>query len=145
LHFALSNKTKDVLRDQGTKQRCEPRVYVLGPDRLKDCLNRSSENGRHARENWGKYVEKHPSFKYGRDREEEWEYAYLPADKEEREELPIPELPLVLDFPHITRCVAAQRSRFVVFGDDPFWLAKEYKEQDFIKLIEIDSELGHHP
>jgi hypothetical protein len=27
-----------------------------------------------------------------------------------------------------------------VFGDDPFWLAKEYKEQDFIKLIEIDPD-----
>jgi hypothetical protein len=65
LHFALSNKTKDALRDQGTKQRCEPRVYVLGPERLKDCLNRSSENGRHARENWGKYVEKHRPLNTG--------------------------------------------------------------------------------
>jgi len=44
---------------------------------------------------------------------DEWEFAYLPADKEEREGLPIPPLPLVLDFPHITRRVAAQRSRFV--------------------------------
>ena len=35
---------------------------------------------------------------------------------------------------------AAQRSRFVVFGEDPFWLEKEYEEQDFIKLIEIDPD-----
>ena len=140
LHFALSGKTKDALRDPKTKEHCKPRVYVLGPDRLKDCLNRSSENNRHAKENWEKYIEKHPSFKYGEDRADEWEFAYLRADKEEREELPIPKLPLVLDFPHITRRVAAQRSRFVLFGEDPFWLEKEYEEQDFIKLIEIDPD-----
>jgi hypothetical protein len=81
----------------------------LAPDRLKDCLNRSSENNRHAKDNWEKYIEKHPSFKYGEDRADEWEFAYLPADKEEREELPIPKLPLVLDFPHITRRVAHDR------------------------------------
>jgi hypothetical protein len=103
-------------------------------------LNRCSENHRHAKENWEKYIDKHPSFKYGEDREDEWEYAYLPADKEEREELPIPKLPLVLDFPHITRRVAAQWSRFVVFGEDPFWLGEEYEKQDFIKLIEIDPD-----
>jgi hypothetical protein len=27
-----------------------------------------------------------------------------------------------------------------VFGEDPFWLEKEYEEQDFIKLIEIDPD-----
>jgi hypothetical protein len=140
LHFALNTKTKDALRDKKTKERCKPRVFVLGPDRLKDCLKRSSENDRHAKENWEKYLEKHPSFKYGEDREDEWEFAYLPADKKEREKLPIPKLPLVLAFPHITRRVAAQRSRFVVFGEDPFWLEKEYEEQDFIKLIEIDPD-----
>ncbi len=107
---------------------------MLGPDRLKDCLNRSSENNRDAKENWEKYIGKHLSFTYGEDRADEWEFAYLPADKEEREELSIPKLPLVLDFPHITRRVAAQRSRFVLFGEDPFWLEKEYEEQDFIKL-----------
>ena len=117
LHFALNSKTKDALRDPKAKEHCKPRVYLLGPDRLKDCLNRCSEENRLAKERWGKYVEKHPSFKYGEDREDEWEFAYLPADKEEREELPIPPLPLLLDFPHITRRVAAQRSRFVVFGE----------------------------
>jgi hypothetical protein len=65
-------------------------TVVLGPDRLKDCLNRCSENNRHAKEHWGQYVGKHPSFKYGEDRGDEWEFAYLPADKEEREELIVP-------------------------------------------------------
>jgi hypothetical protein len=80
LHFALSSKTKDALRDQETKERCKPRVYVLGPDRLKDCLNRSSENNLHAKENWAKHIKKHPSFKYGEDKADEWEFAYLPGD-----------------------------------------------------------------
>src|SRR6266481_7004352 len=62
LHFALSGKTKDALRNPKTKEHCKPRVYALGPDRLKDCLNRSSENNRHAKENWEKYIEKHLSF-----------------------------------------------------------------------------------
>jgi hypothetical protein len=140
LHFALHTKTTDALRDEETKKRCKPRVYVLGPDRLKKCLDRLFEENRQAKENWKKFVEKHPSFRYGEDREEEWEFAYVPADKEEREELPIPKSPLVLDFPHITRRVAAQRSRFVVFGEDPFWLEKQYEEHDFIRVIEIDPD-----
>ena len=83
MHFALSSQTKDALRDPKTKEHCKPRVYVLGPDRLKDCLNRCSENNRDAKENWGKYIEKHPSFKYGEDRADEWEFAYLPAGETE--------------------------------------------------------------
>jgi hypothetical protein len=39
LHFALNRKTRDALRDPKTKEYCKPRVYVLGPDRLKDYLN----------------------------------------------------------------------------------------------------------
>ena len=138
LHFALSNRTRDVMRAE--ESHGVPRVYVLGPDRLKSCLDDFTENARHEKENWKKYVEAHPSFKYSEDREEEWEFAYLPADKKERALLPIPTLPLVLDFPHITRRVAAQRSRFVVFGNNPSWLADEYEKRDFIRLIEIDPD-----
>jgi hypothetical protein len=36
----------------------------------------------------------------------------------------LPEPPLVLEFPHITRRVAAQRSRFMVYGRDKNWLAR---------------------
>jgi hypothetical protein len=134
LHFALRNKTKDALRNDATKEHCKPRVYVLGPDRLNDRLKNSSEID-HAKKHWRSFVETHPSFKY---REVEWEYAYLPSNEDERKELPIPSTPFVLDFPHITRRVAAQRSRFVVLGTDPCWLAKQSKEQDFLKVIEID-------
>ena len=46
---------------------------------------------------------------------------------------------MVLDFPQITRRVAAQRSRFVVFGTDCEFLSKEFKrERSIIKRICID-------
>ena len=79
VHFALNSKTRDALRDSKTRERCKPRVYALAWDRLKDCLNVCSENNRQAKENWKKYIENHPFFKYGEDSEDEWEYAYLPA------------------------------------------------------------------
>jgi len=44
----------------------------------------------------------------------------------------------MLDFPHITRRVAAQRSRFVVFGTDLEFLSEEYKRQECIKRLCID-------
>ena len=76
--------------------------------------------------------------------EEDWEDAYLPSDKDERTEFPIPHSPLVLDFPHITRRVAAQRSRFVVFGTDFEFLSNEFKrEKSFIKRICIDGSCRH--
>ena len=45
-----------------------------------------------------------------------------------------------LDFPHITRRVAAQRSRFVVFGTDLEFLAEEYKRESCIKRLCIDGK-----
>ena len=140
MHFARAAKQKMRCGTRKLKITASHASTCWAQTDLKNCLNRSSENNRHAKENWEKYIEKHPSFKYGEDRADEWEFAYLPADKKERENLPIPKLPLVLAFPHITRRVAAQRSRFVVFGEDPFWLEKEYEEQDFVKLIEIDPD-----
>src|SRR5258708_5894252 len=68
------------------------------------------------------YREKHPYNKPGEDK---WKFAYLPADEKELEELNLPSTPLVLEFPHITRRIAAQRSRFVVFGTDPCWFSEQ--------------------
>jgi hypothetical protein len=43
-----------------------------------------------------------------------------------------------LDFPHITRRIAAQRSRFIVFGTEPNWLSGDFRKPDSgIKLISI--------
>jgi hypothetical protein len=86
-------------------------------------------------DDWKKYVEKHPSYDLN---EDEWEDAYLPADEETLNEINVPRPPLVLDFPLITRRIAAQRSRFIVFGTDPTWLSEEFKKSDStIKVIEI--------
>jgi hypothetical protein len=73
--------------------------------------------------------------------EDEWDRAYLPADEEDLAQLNIPNVPLVLDFPHITRRVAAERSRLMVFGTDPSWLSDEFLKQDSpIKLITIEAK-----
>jgi hypothetical protein len=52
----------------------------------------------------------------------------------------VPRPPLVLDFPLITPRIAAQRSRFIVFGTEPNWLSEEFKKADStIKVITIAS------
>jgi hypothetical protein len=76
---------------------------------------------------------------YGLD-EDEWEDAYLPGNEEVLAELNVPRPPLVLDFPLITRRIAAQRSRFIVFGTEPNWLSEEFRKADSpIKAITIDA------
>jgi hypothetical protein len=70
--------------------------------------------------------------------EDEWEYAYLPADEEDLAEMNVPRLPLVMRNDLITRRIAAQRSRFILFGTEPNWLSDEFKKADSsIKLIRI--------
>jgi FRG domain len=126
LHFALKSKhdTEDA------------QIYALEPDRLQDRLKAFPEIEM-AKQRWELYKEKHPFHK---SREDEWEYAYLPSDREDLEELPVPRVPLLLDFPHITRRVAAQRSRFIVFGTEPTWLSEELGSTDsLIKAITIES------
>jgi hypothetical protein len=65
----------------------------------------------------------------------------LPDDEEGRKELEIPPMPLLLEFPHITRRVAAQRSRFMIFGTEPAWLAQKL-ESDYplLAVIKIKAE-----
>ena len=137
LHFALRNKTKDALRDEKAKSECHPFVYVLDPDRLKDGLNALSDRA-DDEERWKNYVKKHPFFE---GREDEWEYAYVPADEKSATSYRYQSFPWSWIFPHITRRVAAQRSRFVVFGTDPDWLAEEFGKGDStVKVITIDPD-----
>ncbi len=71
-------------------------------------------------------MESHPGQKLS---EDEWEDCYLPANDEDAlRELNLPRAPLVLDMPHISRRVAAQRSQFIIFGTDPSWLSETLKE-----------------
>jgi hypothetical protein len=126
LHFAVRNPHDET----------DAWVYVLEPDRLNQRLKTLHADAR-IEEKWRAYIkEQQPGEGLN---EEDWEDAYLPSDKEERAEFPIPNSPLVLDFPHITRRVAAQRSRFVVFGTDCEFLGNVFRgEESFIKRIGID-------
>jgi hypothetical protein len=130
LHFAVRNLQDD-------EEREDAFVYILEPDRLNQRLKAlHTETGIEAR--WREYVKtKQPGDDLN---EEHWEDAYLPSDKGERAEFAIPCSPLVLDFPHITRRVAAQRSRFIVFGTDLEFLADEYKREECIKRLCIDGK-----
>lgn len=129
LHFAVRNPQDDA-------NNTDAFLYVLEPDRLNQRLKAlHADTG--IEEKWREYVrEHHPGEGLN---EEDWEDAYLPSDKDERTGVSIPHSPLVLDFPHITRRVAAQRSRFVVFGTDCEFLSNEFKREElFIKRICID-------
>jgi hypothetical protein len=127
LHFAVRQKAKDDASDA--------LVYVMEPYRLLDKL-KALPDTELAKNQWKEYVAKNPSDELSAD---EWEDAYLPADEDDLAELPLPRLPLLMDFSHITRRVAAQRSRFIVFGTDPAWLAEEFAKPDScIQAITID-------
>ena len=127
LHFAVRNKADD---------SHDARVYVLEPYRLPEQLKQLPEVKLLEKE-WKTYVGNHPSYGL---KEDEWEDAYLPADEKDLAELNVPRAPLVLEFPLITRRIAAQRSRFIVFGTDPNWLSEEFKKVDStIRAIAITS------
>ena len=126
LHFASK------LREDDEKPRF---VYLLAPDRLKDKMK--TLHGE-TKQQWKAYIKKHPFYIYT-DREDDWEHAYLPANKDDLKELSIPSVPLLLDFPHITRRVGAQRSRFIVLGTDPYWLRNRIAKKGFpLEIVEID-------
>jgi hypothetical protein len=128
LHFALRNKRDD---------NKDARVYVLEAYRLVEQL-KLLPDAKIAEEAWKVYVKEHPND--GLD-EEEWSDSYLPASEEVLAQINVPRPPLVLEFPHITRRIAAQRSRFIVFGTEPNWLSDEFKKtESTIKLITIAAE-----
>lgn len=117
LHFALRDKNHD---DD------DARVYVLEPYRLMDELEALPDRSA-IMQCWKSFIDKHPGRRLD---EDDWDCQYLPQSDEVRLELSTPRPPLVLDFPHFTRRIAAQRSRFVVFGTDPNWLSGEFKQAD---------------
>jgi hypothetical protein len=128
LHFAVRNKGKNDPDDA--------LIYVLEPYRLKEQIEALPEIET-VKTNWKAYVQNHQSDDLA---EDEWERSYLPADDEDLRELSIPRVPLLLEFQHITRRVAAQRSRFMVFGTEPPWLAQEFEKPDSpLRAITIDA------
>jgi hypothetical protein len=132
LHFAVRNKRDDAQ---------DAFVYVLEPYRLMEQIE-ALPDIESIKLNWDAYVEKNPSYGF---KKHMWEDSYLPADEEDLGELSFPGPPLVLEFPHITRRVAAQRSRFIVFGTAPDWLAEKVGKPDFpIQVIPIAGSSRHN-
>jgi hypothetical protein len=126
MHFALRDKQYDGKEDS--------RVYVLEPYRLNEKLDHLPDT-KIGIDEWKKYVAKRPSEDLDQDL---WEESYLPGSDASREELPLPRPPFVMEFPHFNRRIAAQRSRFILFGMEPTWIADELQATDStIKMIVI--------
>jgi hypothetical protein len=111
LHFAVGKKT--VPTNTGAK------VFVLDPHWLIELLKGHKDRADMIRR-WKEYCKKYPDDAS----DYEWDRLYLPSDEEDDEEplLATPVIPILWDSPHVTRRVAAQRSRFMIFGTDPAWL-----------------------
>ena len=113
LHFAV--------RDKSLPTKSGATIYVLDPYWLLDELDENPDRD-DTKRRWKDHL---ASIKASPGTEDHWEALYLPSDPEERarRKLTTPQIPLLWDSPHVTRRVAAQRSRFMIFGTDPQWLS----------------------
>lgn len=124
LHFALRNKRDDL---------SDSIVYVLDPYRLMDTLNTLPETVQ-TQKRWEEHIKAHPD-----DAGEDESDVYLPSSNGDERPFDLPRVPLVLQFPFISRRVAAQRSQFIALGADPSWLSDHAAEVDSpIRRITID-------
>lgn len=131
LHFAV--------RDKPMSPKSGSVVYVLDPYWLIRLLKNHPDR-KEAENRWKKYLEKEKPSDM---EEDDWERLYLPRDEEDAKEplLKTPETPMLWDSPHVSRRVAAQRSRFMIFGTDPYWLVKMEKEKGS-RLASVTIPLG---
>jgi hypothetical protein len=117
LYFAVRGKPKASPNDSV--------IYILDPYwlmRVLDKLEDRKEAKRRWKEHWSKARPADTD-------EDDWDQLYLPlgADNPKKPLLNTPMLPLLWDSPHVTRRIAAQRSRFMIFGADSKYLAKVEK------------------
>jgi hypothetical protein len=127
LHFAV--------RDKPIPPTSGSVIYLLHPYALLRELKRHSDR-KDAIDRWKRYCKADPQQLDPDD----WDRLYLPTEKEEFRNplLATPQIPLLWDSPHVSRRVAAQRSRFMIFGSDPLWLAKFAERKDSkLKSIRI--------
>jgi hypothetical protein len=108
LHFAI----RDYPRAKG-----DALVYILDAGWLGDLLDDGTYY-RSVKKNWNKFCRTSDQDK------NEWDVTYLPHDSEDRRKIPLAAAPLLWDPPHVTRRFAAQRSRFMIFGNEPNWLSR---------------------
>ena len=112
LHFALRDKPLVPL--DGSI------IYVLDPWWLIDLLDEHRDRALAI----GRWKSHCRSKKPKEKDEEDWDELYLPFGKDDPD-LPLlnmPAIPLLWDAPHLTRRIAAQRSRFLIYGTDPDFL-----------------------
>ena len=134
LHFAVFSRSH-------IPSELRPLVYVLDPYWLNETIIQPHRDRKDAQERWKKYCKKHPDAD-----PDEWERLYVTTDKEDAKDhlLDTPEIPMLWDSPHVTRRVAAQRSRFMIFGRNPTWLSDLTEERHSrIEAIEIETAAIH--
>jgi hypothetical protein len=128
VHFAVR---------EGHEESSGAFVYLVDPNRLNHEIDELPEVKLIAAA-WKNY-RKH-RMKRDKTWPREWEDVYVPGmhslSDRKTQKPALPKAPLVLEFPQITRRVAAQRSRFIAYGSDKTWLAR-WAEKDSSRLWRI--------
>ena len=132
LHFAVRNKVAPI--------KTGATIYMLDPYWLLDHIKKSRAYD-NTKKNWNQYRRKRKWEGLSKD---DWDDTYLPCDRSERRELPLLSTPLLWDTPQVSRRVAAQRSRFMIFGSDPEWLSSLLgRRGSRLRAINIPKENMH--
>lgn len=119
LYFAVRDKPNNP--DSGSI------VYVVDPHWLVGELEPLHE--RDTKKQWNDYRKKYPD-ETSEFSDDDWEMMYLPNYEQHRKRLELPEPPLLWDAPHVSRRIAAQRSRFMIFGREFDWLEDLFSDKD---------------
>jgi hypothetical protein len=125
LHFAVN----------GQDVPDSPRVFVLDSYALDKKLEQDHQV-RDAKKAWRRYLKR---YRKSRRWQCDWYDTYLPlwTNKERHKEgLELPACPMLDDPDIITRRLAAQRSRFMLFGRDPAWLRNRHSTNE-LPIVEI--------
>ena len=117
LHFALRTERAEP---------CDRFVFALDPYWLVDHLKAVTNDHEQARKAWVDFCRSHPTKGFD---EDDWDQIYIP-DEDGHDELPVPNMPLVLEFDHFARRISAQRSRFVVLGTAYDYFNKMYEDDE---------------
>lgn len=129
LHFAI--------RDKETPPESGSIIYVLDPYWLIDELGKHPDRKKMI-SRWKQFCLQDQD-----EEQDDWDRLYLPCDEDDTKNplLATPEIPILFDSHHVTRRIAAQRSRFMIFGTDPEWLAR-LSEQKHSRLTSITIPAG---